>query len=119
MYSPAAMLKTPASMAAKPAISTANGWPVAPPTVLTTARTEVSPSWAPKIASRISLRTFASRRSRARWSAIHELLKAEAGALSGGVDTLIWGQSSAKDDRVDNTYVVTLFQDGSGAQRAG
>ena len=63
MYSPAAMLKMPASVAARPATSTANGWPVAPPTVLTTANTLVRPSWAPKTASRISLSRLAARRS--------------------------------------------------------
>ena len=71
MYSPAAMLKTPASPEARPAMSTGKRSAEAPATVLTTASVLTSPSWAPKIASRISPSRLALRRSSARCAASH------------------------------------------------
>jgi hypothetical protein len=60
------MLNRPASAEAMPAIRIGNRSPVAPATVLTTASVLTSPSWAPKIASRISPRKAARCRSSAR-----------------------------------------------------
>src|SRR5207249_9099932 len=64
MYSPAPIEMISASAAAMPATSTGNCWLVAVATVMTTMRMLVTPSCAPKIASRTSLSRSASRRSR-------------------------------------------------------
>ena len=69
MYSPAAMERTSASAAAIPATRTVYWCVVAVATVMTTTRMLVTPSCAPKMASRTSLSRSASRRSAARWSA--------------------------------------------------
>jgi hypothetical protein len=73
MYSPAAIERISASAAAIPATRTAYCCVVAVATVMTTARMLVTPSCAPKIASRTSLSRSASRRSSRRCSATHRL----------------------------------------------
>ena len=84
MYSPAAIEKTPASAAAMPATMTANGSPVAPATVATTASVETMPSCAPNTTSRASPSRALLRRSSARCAAIQSRGYAEAGADGAG-----------------------------------
>src|SRR5438270_1552870 len=86
MYSPAPIEMTSAIAAAIPATSTAYWLLVAVATVITTARMLVTPSCAPKIASRTSLSRSASRRSSLRWSASHFLVR--YAGVPVAVDTL-------------------------------